>query len=423
MYSYTISPFNTVRCRLSEHRSHIGFLVLAKLHPSDESDKAKGSVMVPLLQNRKELCLGLALIVGSGTVSGEVLFKESFDDQPDWTSAMHSTDRAQFADSHVIPEGWYAVRQDPMWAPSTGHPDKHEAIEILASNSDKARGGTGKSYVSWRDYYEADWNRWNSDSILAKYFPQGLDEVYVEFYIQFAPNWTQEGTSKLFRMTSWSGEPDFFGYGGGRENGPVMFLDYAVTSGVRNALAFRSGPHGENYGMDNNLMGDMPRQLVGSGDYPGNWNSNTIGSTYGEDPRIPDKLNGGYLSKNIDDYPNHKQIYGPAGTWTKYAFYVKMNSAPGVRDGIFKQWLDDQLVLETNKVTWVDSNSANKMVKWNVVAIGGNDFWRGSYSNSDRREEWYAIDDVLIATKPPADTGGGASISSPPAPPVDILVE
>jgi len=358
----------------------------------------------------------------------EILFKENFDDQPDWTSGMYSTDRAQYASNSTIPEGWYVVRQDPTWAPSTGHPDRHEAIEILASNSDKARGGSGKAYVSWRDYYEADWQRWNSDSILAKYFPEGHEQLYVEFYIRFAPNWSQEGTSKLFRMTSWSGEPDFFGYGGGRENGPVIFMDYAGNdSYVRNALAFRSGPHGVNYGMDNNLMGDMPRTLVGSGDYSGNWTSNTVGSTYGPDPKIPNKLKGGYIPKDINYFPQHEEVYGPHGTWTKFAYFVKMNSAPGVRDGVFKQWIDDQLILETNKVTWVDNNPENKMVKWNTVSIGGNDFWRGDHSNADRHEEWYAIDDLLIATSPDdagiGEGGNDGNQQVPPNPPPEVSVE
>jgi len=376
--------------------------------------------------NHWKIWLAAAAFSGINVATAEVLFQENFDDQPDWTSAMYSTDRSQYADTHIIPKGWYAVRQDPTWAPSTGHPDKHEAIEILSSNKDKARGRTGKSYVSWRDYHDAGWARWNSDSILAKYFPEGYNELYVEFYIQFAPDWTPQGTSKLFRMTSWSGKPDFFGYGGGRQNGPVFFLDYNVTSGVRNSLAFRSGPHGENYGMTNAIMGDIPRTLVGSGDYPGNWTSNTVGSTYGEDPVIANRADGGYVTKNIDYLPTHEEIFGPPGSWTKYGFYVKMNSAPGKQDGVFKEWVNDQLVLETNKVIWVGSNSENKMVKWNVVALGGNDYWRGSYTNSDRREEWYSIDDVLIATEPPADLGGGAGpidpVNYPPAAPSNINV-
>ena len=364
--------------------------------------------------------LGTVLAMAPFFGQAEILFEEDFDDQPDWHSAMHSTDRAQYQDTHTIPEGWYAVRQDPTWAPSTGHPDKHEAIEILERNSDKARSGT-RSYVSWRDYYDAGWNRWNSDSILAKYFPEGMDELYVEFYIQFQPGWTSEGGSKLFRVTSWSGEPDFFGYGGGRENGPVFFLYYNVTSGIRNALGFRGGPHGESYGMVDENIDDIPRQLVGSGDYPGNWTSNTVGSTYEDDPEIPDRLNGGFIPKDSGYFPSHEQIYGSPGVWTKYGFYLKMNSSPGVKDGIFKQWFNDQLVLETNKIAWVRNSESGKMVRWNVVAFGGNDFWRGSYNNEDRREEWYSIDDVLIATEPPEYLTGNAT--APPNAPSIIGVE
>ncbi len=368
-------------------------------------------------------CLTFGLVFSSGLYS-EVLFQESFDDQADWTSAMHSSDRVQFADSHIIPEGWSAVRQDPTWAPSTGYPDKHEVIEILEANADKARGRKGKSFVSWRDYHDPGWDRWNSDSILAKYFPEGHEELYVEFYVSFADDWTPTGASKLFRLTSWSGSPDFFGYGGDRQNGPVVFLDYSVTTGIRNYLAFRSGPHGENYGMSDSMIEDLPRNLVYIGDYPGNWTSNTVGSTYGEDPQIPNKAKGGFIPKDIGYYPSHEEIYGPPGTWTKYGFYVKMNSAPGVKDGVFREWVDDQLVLETNKVIWVDNNPNQKMVKWNVVAIGGNDFWRKAYTNEDRREEWYAIDDVLISTKPPEYlTSGSDQVASPPAPPEGISVQ
>lgn len=67
----------------------------------------------------------LLLFVGCGlavnqTASSEVLFEESFDDQPDYTSTMHSTDREHFADTHTLPEGWSALRQDPHWSPSEG---------------------------------------------------------------------------------------------------------------------------------------------------------------------------------------------------------------------------------------------------------------------------------------------------------------
>jgi hypothetical protein len=361
-----------------------------------------------------------ALLVSS-VLHSEVIFEENFDDQPDWHSGMVGAGSAHFASTSTLPDNWFAIRQDPTWAPSTGHPDRHESIEILASNSDKARGGKGKSSVHYRDHTQTP-GYWASDSILAKYFPEGYDEIYVEFYIRFQPGWTPEGKAKIFRVSSWSGEPDFFGYGGNKENGPTFFLDYWTSSGTRNYMAFRAGPHGEGYGMSNSDIDDLPRSLVYIGDFSGNWTSNTVGSTYGPDPQIPDKLNGGFISKDINYFPSHEQIYGPAGTWTKYGFYFKMNSAPGVKDGVFKQWFDDQLVLESNAVRWVKANAGNKMVKWNVVAFGGNNDWDTStYRPEDRRQEWYSIDDIVIRTEIPDYVG--SAIAAPPNPPSDIGVQ
>ena len=87
----------------------------------------------------------LMVVAVANSATGEVLFKEPFDDQPDWTSGMDinatdanpagKPDRVQSASTHVIPEGWYSIRQDPVWAPSTGYPDRHETIEILSSNA------------------------------------------------------------------------------------------------------------------------------------------------------------------------------------------------------------------------------------------------------------------------------------------------
>ncbi|QOC22193.1 hypothetical protein IC757_14400 [Wenzhouxiangella sp. AB-CW3] len=315
---------------------------------------------------------------------------ETFDGQDDWTSAMWSTDRSQYASTHTIPDGWFSIRQDPTWAPSTGHEDRHEAIEVLASNAHKARGESGKSFVSWRDYHDPGWLRWNSDSILAKYFEEGYSQLYVEFYVSFSEDWTPTGTSKMFRVTSWSGEGSFYGYGSGREHGPTMLWNYrAGSSGVSNRLAFRGGKHGEQYSLTDDMISGLPRSLINSGDFTGNWTSHLLNP-------VPDKLHGGL----IESTAAHQQVYGPPGSWTKVGIFVKMNSAPGVMDGVFKQWHDGILITRAD-VMWVPEMEVDEMPRWNVVAIGGNDFWRG-FSNEERREEWYAIDDLRIKTAPPA---------------------
>lgn len=346
--------------------------------------------------------------------SAELIFEETFDDQPDWTSAMHSTDRTQVQGTHLVPDGWYSVRQDPTWAPSVGHDDRHEAIEILDANSHKARGGAGKSYVSWRDSYDAGWNRWNSDSILSQYFPEGYDQLYVEFYISFSHDWTPVGTSKIFRISSWNEEGEIYAYGGGRDNGPVFFYDYSHSGsyGVRNMLAFRGGPHGENYGFSDDDIEGFPRRLTSSGDvsmsFMNNFND-PVGD--GKPPFILNKKTGEGSITELGRDPVHEELYGSGGTWTKLAFFVQMNSAPGVKDGSFMQWIDDELVIENHNVNWNKSNDNDTHVKWNRVDIGGNDFF-SAHSNDDRVEEWYSIDDIRIYS----------GIPNQPGPPENITV-
>ena len=373
-----------------------------------------------------------SIALASSFSNAKVLFEESFDDQPDWTPVLNgSTDGTQRASSHVIPEGWYSIRHDPTWAPSTGHPDRHETIEILASNSDKARGGRGKSMVSYRDSHDPGWKRWNSESMMVKYFPEGYDQLYVEFWIRFDNDWTRQRisgvpdpTSKLFRISSWRGNGSEYQAFGGGDLGPIALWDYTVNSyGVRNRLSFRGGPHGDNYGFDSGDISGLPRSLVGSGDLSMNFTADVKGmGVGGEDPKIPDRVNGGFINLNSNSTIGHDQIYGPGGAWTKMAFFVKMNSSPGARDGIFRQWLNGVQIFNVTTIPWIrTSSSENENAQWNLVAIGGNDFFQ-SYPNSERHEEWYSIDDLVIRTDIPEDLGGAPSSPevAPPSPPVGV---
>ena len=363
-----------------------------------------------------------------GTAEPTLIFSEDFDSQADWTSGLAENDkggypdgagpdREQFATTHNIPTGWYGVRQDPAWAPSRGHPTKHEAIEILSANSDKARGGTGKSYVSYRDAVEQTVS-WTSDSILTQYFPSGYDELYVEFYIRFDDNWTRTtvsgkpaALSKLFRISSWSGEGEIYGFGGGRENGPIFFWDHLIDSyDLRSSIAMRAGPHGDNYGFTaaDNIDTPVPFVLGGSGDlsmgYTGNHNGAEPNAlTNGNSATLTDKVNGGYLDNDRYTYETHDQVFGATSAWTKIAFYVKMNSAVDVGDGELRQWIDDTPVLDIRDIPWMKASATeDTTAKWNTVSIGGNDYFK-QYLDSEQREEWYSIDDIVMRSGVPAE--------------------
>ena len=396
--------------------------------------------------NHWKIWLATAAFSSINVVNAEVLFQDNFDNQPDWTSglAINATsanpagkpDREQRAATHTIPNGWFSARQDPVWAPSTGHPDRHEPIEILARNADKARGGKGKSFVSWRDSYDAGWGYWGSESMLVKYFPEGHEALYVEFWIRFGDNWTRKyvsgkpsAISKLFRISSWSGKGSEYQAFGGGELGPILLWDHSINSyGVRNVIAMRGGPTGDNYVFNSGTISGLPRVLAGSGDLSLNFTADVKGQgPGGETPKIPDRVNGGYISNNPSDNISHDQVYGPGGAWTKMAFYVKMNSSPGAKDGIFRQWMNGVQIFNSTTIPWVrPTSSGNEMVKWNLVAIGGNDFFQ-TYPNTDRREEWYSIDDVVIRTDIPSDLMSDedvvAPLISPPAPPTSIEVQ
>jgi len=332
------------------------------------------------------------------------LFEENFDNQSEWTS-----------NSDTTPPGWFAHNGRPNWAPSTGFPDKHESIEILSRNSDKARHNQGKSAVFWR---ESNGRNFQNDKILAYRVPGGLHELYVEFYIKFSPNWaiTGEGsdTSKLFRIYAWDADgtdpPRLFYFFRNGNGGPIFVNNYTQNStyGQRNFLALRGGPYGENYYMT--TPAGFPRSLI-TGDVSMNFTEDSVGQgVNGTTPQIPDRVNGGLISDNLRQTVRHAQLYGhpQEGRWNKFAYHVKMNSAPGVADGVLTQWLNGVQIFRNANIPWVGPTDLNEDIRWDIVAIGGNDAF-SRFPSEQRYEEWYAIDDLRVMDSIPADLGGTSS--------------
>ena len=343
--------------------------------------------------------LVLSLMIPVVAEAREV-FEETFDDLPDYTSS-----------EDLDLEGWSFRRNGEVnWSPCNGYHNKNDEFVLLEENA-------GKSFVGWRESFDPGWNRWNSDGILAKYFENGFDQLYVSFYVRFGDNWTPGGTSKLFRIYSWNGSGSPFQYFGDGNAGPIFLWDYNKNDyGLRNVHAYRGGPHGESYEMSGDDILDMPRNLNNLGD---------VGmAADGGTPEIVDQVKGGFISDDMDQTVSHEQVFGDSGNWTKVAFFVKMNSSPGVNDGVLIQWINNEQVFVNRKINWVDDNPDNKMVNWNVVAIGGNDFFQ-EYPNSELHEEWYSIDDVVIATEIPSDLGSddAAVDGNPPRPPTGLSIE
>ncbi|SFR58550.1 hypothetical protein SAMN05216203_1596 [Marinobacter daqiaonensis] len=359
----------------------------------------------------------------------EILFEENFDDQPDYTTTLHTTDTVQVAaQGYTIPQDWTAVYQGTEWSPELGFPNQHASHEILARNSDKARGETGKSMVNWRESVTQDSGRirWNSDSQLIKApidanNPGGTEELYVEFWIRFSENWYQRGPydggwmTKIFRAASWTPGGNMFS-GGQRDLGPMFYWDYKADNyGLRNVTAYRGGPPANASGTDNYKVSS-----VESFGESGNYNALDIAGegVGGTDPQLTDQIHGGLLAETTD-LVSHEMLFGPPTHWTKVAFYLKMNSAPGVPDGVLSQYINGHRIKHHDNIPWVETNEQNMMVKWNHFSIGGNDYFAPK-PNEEKFEDWYAIDDLVVMSHLPESL----QIATPkPSPPSNLAVQ
>lgn len=363
--------------------------VLKSEHSSYEQDNSNNSS-----NNSDESVINLPPLEDDNDDNFKVIFHENFEDQPEWTSDVYAL-------SKTLPEKWTLHRQDTLWSPRTGHYDRHAVAEIVDTskvNTNMARGK--KAYVSWRESHNPGWKKWNSDSLLVKHFPEGYNEIYVELYINFSNEMVKKtffteggpGASKGVRIYHFDGnlsEP--FRFFGGYNN-PNFIWGYSGSKqyGIRNKVSFYTRRDGNSEGRHLGSNGD------GNGDESLSYWSNLDGmGKNGEDVRLPDKKNGGLITSGAVE---PEQVFGDESNWTKVAFYVKMNSAPGKFDGALKQWVDDIQIQNRQTVNWVESD--RNMVKWTAVAISGNDYF-SSYPNDQRYEEWYSIDDITITNKIP----------------------
>ncbi|MEJ2621065.1 MAG: hypothetical protein P8163_12590 [Candidatus Thiodiazotropha sp.] len=97
---------------------------------------------------------------------------------------------------------------------------------------------------------------------------------------------------------------------------------------------------------------------------------------------------GGHISDNPSQLVEYDQIFGASGHRTKMAYYVKMNSTPGVADGTLKQWVNDELILSNKNTPWTGpepwvTEAGSSMPEWDVVGFWGNSFFPPTEVDAD----------------------------------------
>ncbi len=98
------------------------------------------------------------------------------------------------------------------------------------------------------------------------------------------------------------------------------------------------------------------------------------------------------------------------GQWHYHEIHLKMNSAPGVSDGLLAYYINGVAQMKFNDVPWIQSNG--RMVGWNMVSPGGNQDFHTSTPGGETYH--YDIDDLVFSTHRVINDNG-----TPPGSPPD----
>lgn len=308
--------------------------------------------------------IAIALLVPNVSISG-VIFEDNFDGHADWSPTQGtSAIECQFGEGCPVspPNGYVGYR---IGAKGSCAEDGKNTLNIDASEQ---RGGSGKSLFYWNEPCLSPSSSWGSDGLLVIDLPTGYSELYVRYYQKFQSTWEWNvGTSsaqKFLRASHyWDGS--IYDYGEGGNQHPVWYSDLSKgNSGIADISYFSS------YRYENTFY---PAEAT-----PSHSSADTF--YFGD---------GGYGGGGTDF--TDSGMMGD-GNWHCFEYYIKMNSAPGVADGLHMMWFDGNLIANVTDLAWADQGASG--VLWNQVTIGGNN----SNYYSSGGEQWYALDDVVIST-------------------------
>ena len=317
-----------------------------------------------------EIILSLFLILmHTIPVFAKIIFEDNFDSQIDWqpspgindeSPAGASSECNQGNCSGQVPIGWSYYRSTGLW----WGPNYQDTIRI---NSDNHHGVSGKAYTQWNESnIGASGDGWGADGILNKTFSIDYPELYAQFWMKMKPGFVFDSNNdamlKIFRIKHYDRIGSVFHAFTDGNEAPVYLFDLkkSVNWGWRHMHSFRCDPQESAYYCPD---GDEHDQLF------------------------------------IDDTTDpHDTGQAADGQWHKYTFHVKINThtSDWNSDGVFEFWYDGELQYSIHDKKWIVSGNDYSLA-WNSIGIGGNAY--NNYANeSTYSEQWYAIDDVCIAT-------------------------
>jgi len=304
----------------------------------------------------------------------ETPFSDSFDQHPDWSIQQPQAPTANsiYGVSNSLLSGYHSYYIAGSFYSNIGK------NSLILDNANYTGTG-GKGLTFWNESDTRN-DGWASDNQLGIYLPKGYNELYARFYIKFQPGWrwTQNGESeqKIARFTHYHGGSPFQYFDGGNQH-PIAGLHIAKFNSGNSNACFQPIFRYEN--------------------------------TYFPDQATPSHSRASVFYPAGSGYTGGGTDFTENTAWQCWEMRVKMNSSPGVADGIYQFWVDGALIFSITDLAWSDSGSqASPRLNWNYFIIGGNSFNHFA-PNSDESEQWYAIDDLVISTErigPAANSSG-----------------
>lgn len=341
-----------------------------------------------------KLCLIIVLYASWVKFSqAAIVFQDDFNSTPDWQSKQLNNGQNGIGwdmsptytgacTTYCPPQNWTAYRASQSW----WLPNLRDTFLI---SSEGARGaGKGITYNVESTGVYGDWSGGGIDKYLG---PAGYPELFVRLWIKETPefcwassNLNLNAMGKLMRITSLRRNPtiDY------RLFNPEQYPSPDTSPTLIVNAYHRFQP---NY--------QIPSQFNLEERYAPNYEEGT-GSTWGPNPDFGASNLGVVFPTDI---ATGGQGYCGDNQWHSYEVYVKMNSALGVADGVYKVWLDGQLAASKNTIPWIkpgtDTNGTvmNMDTGWNWIMINDN-IDSTAYARADKVEMSRYVDDVVMYT-------------------------
>ena len=341
------------------------------------------------------LLLFATILFAPLTSTAEVLFEDNFDNSPDWTSKQQTTDIAWpstwgVADggsctTYCPPQNWTTYRN------SASHISTPPGEDTYQIGAEFARGGTGKGF----GYYHEATGAWADGAGLEKFVIPGggvgVKEIYVAYWEQW-PAWL------------WSH---------GDQHKEISLSSNTITPSASNKFDSR----GSLYWITMDAF---------MGYYQ---NDSFQASTPYADPalRLAPRYDSEYISNC--NYANTSVLFPTDQAWHHYELHVKLNSAPGVADGVYEFYLDGdkKTAVSCTNIPWVQSyqweskghygtyiggaiTPTSQMKGYRVISISGENFTIKAGVNDTLKFKYDS--GVITSVTIPAGDYTGTSLAS-----------